>query len=181
MKRIALFALLLFALLAAAEAQPKRARGRAGSIREADQKTVDAAQVPEAVRQAQNVAFPGLSVTRWEQRSGKNNQQNFTHYVAVFQQDSRTTRARYDGNGKSVAVTKFFTANDAPQVVTSAAARYTGYSLVGGEEAVTDKGTFYRARFRQGAKKLTVFLDQTGAEVEKKNQPKLLEIEDEGN
>ncbi|HAC24333.1 MAG TPA: hypothetical protein DCE81_05410, partial [Cytophagales bacterium] len=82
MKRIALFALLLFALLAAAEAQPKRARGRAGSIREADQKTVDAAQVPEAVRQAQNVAFPGLSVTRWEQRSGKNNQQNFTHYVA---------------------------------------------------------------------------------------------------
>jgi len=157
MKRIALFALLLFALLAAAEAQPKRARGRAGSIREADQKTVDAAQVPEAVRQAQNVAFPG------------------------FKQDSRTTRARYDSNGKSLAVTKFFTANDAPQVVTSAAARYTGYSFVGGEEVLTDKGTFYRARFRQGAKKLTVFLDQTGAAVEKKNQPKLLDIKDEGN
>ena len=65
--------------------------------------------------------------------------------------------------------------------MTSAAARYTGYSFVGGEEALTDKGTFYRARFRQGAKKLTVFLDQTGAAVEKKNQPKLLDIKDEGN
>ena len=181
MKRIALFALLLFALLAAAEAQPKRARGRAGSIREADQKTVDAAQVPEAVRQAQNVAFPGLSVTRWEQHSGKNNQQNFTHYVAVFKQDSRTTRARYDSKSKSLAVTKFFTADNAPDVVKAAATRYSGYTLAGGEEALTDKGTFYRARFRQGAKKLTVFLDQTGAAVEKKNQPKLLDIKDEGN
>lgn len=181
MKRISLFFLLLVASLVIVQAQPGRARGKAGSIRESNQKAVEAAEVPEAVKQAQDVAFTGLSVTRWEQRSGKSDQRNFTHYVAVFKQDNRTTRARYDSNGKSVAVTKFFTADNAPDVVKSAATRYSGYTLAGGEEAVTDKGTFYRARLRQGAKKLTVFLDQTGAEVEKKNQPKLLDIEDEGN
>lgn len=181
MKRTSLFILFFLAALAAAVAQPTGGRGRAAAIRESNQKTVDAAEVPEAVKQAQDVAFPGLAVTRWEQRSGKSDQRNFTHYVAVFKQESRTTRARYDSNGKSVAITKFFTADNAPDVVKSAATRYSGYTLAGGEEALTDKGTFYRVRFRQGAKKLIVFLDQTGAEVEKKNQPKLLDIEDEGN
>ncbi|MFN5169656.1 MAG: hypothetical protein ACK5DD_08530 [Cyclobacteriaceae bacterium] len=181
MKRTFLFLLVLFITLTAAVAQPRGGRGKGGALRETGQKVIDAAQVPEAVKQAQEQTFPGLAVTRWEQRSGKNDQRSFTHYVAVFKQDVRTTRARYDADGKSVALTKLFQAANAPEVVKSAAARYTGYALVSGEESVTDKGTFYRVRFRQGAKKLTVFLDQTGAELTKDKQPKLLDIEEEGN
>ena len=145
-------------------------------------KAVQASDVPEAVRKTFTEKFPGVTVTRWERRNVSNKKgTSVTRYIAVFTQEGLSARARFADNGTALSSSRYFNPGKAPEPVQVAAKRYEGFSLTGGEEIRTGKEgkLFYRVRFRKGAQKLVVFLDDTGAEVTRDKAPEELK-EDEG-
>lgn len=168
--------IMLVALSTAVMAQ----RGERGKF-QANGKVVDASAVPEAVKNTQAQNFPGTTVNRWELHSSSNAKKSFQKYVAIYMQDGLRARARYKEDGTALSSSKYFNAEKAPEVVKTAATRYSGYTLNAGEEVKTfAKGkTFYRVRFRKGGQRMVVLLDEAGNEVTKDKAPEEA-LEDEG-
>lgn len=158
-------------------AQKKQAAG----LSNASAKVVDAASVPEAVKNAQETYFPGMPVTQWEFHEATSKKNNtYSKYVAVFKQHELVTRARYKTDGSSISSSNYFGPKKAPQVVLDAQSRYSGYKLAGGAQIRVSKSgkTFYKIKFVKGATKMFVYLDESGNEVTKDKAPEeVVEVE----
>jgi hypothetical protein len=128
---------------------------------------MDPAQIPAAVKTAQESSFPGIAVTQWEVRSKTGPGQFVSKYTAVFSVDSKMIHARYKGDGTLVSSLKFFEGEEAPSVVKSLGSKYNEYALRTTVEIKTyAKGkVFYRAYFYKGKKKTVVYVDDNGKEL----------------
>ncbi len=143
---------------------------------------VDAAEVPQAVLDAQEGYFAGLTVNLWEKQSASARDRSGARYVANFQLDSQKARARYYANGTGISATSYYAAKELPQNIQDAtASNYGGYRLNSGEKIMllSNNKTIYRLRLRQGAQKLVVYVDVNGKEISPENVPTDVK-EDEG-
>ncbi|MFM8739506.1 MAG: hypothetical protein ACKOC0_04800 [Cytophagales bacterium] len=166
-------------------AQPSKRRGanpaREGKI--AGQ-TIDASQVPDAVKNA--FAATGVAAERWEKQeaNGKHGK-SFTKYVAVYTQGGMRVRARFREDGTALSTSKYMKADQLPASIKSAAdAKAQGQQVMGGEEVKTKKGeTFYRIFSRGGGSRTVSMFDAKGQPVTREKMSddlKDLEGEEEG-
>jgi hypothetical protein len=152
--------------------------------RKNEQKQIEPAQIPSAVKTSHATAFPAVTVTRWEVRDMVANRKYVTKYVAVFEADNNTIRARYKGDGTLVSSSKYFEGENAPSQIKNLGSKYNEHTLRKGEEIKTyAKGKiFYRAHFYKGKKKTVVYTDDSGKEiVNDKVPPEVKEDEDVEN
>lgn len=162
-----------------ATAQRQRLAGKRSSA----MSPVEAAQVPDVVKKAQETAFPGIAVTRWEYREATGKKENtVSRYVAIFKQGELRARARYQKDGAAVSSSKYFGPKTAPEVITKALSRYPDFELVSGSQTFVSKSskTFYRVRMTRGTSRLIVYLDEAGNEVTKDKAPAEATDDDDG-
>lgn len=175
--------ILLLILLMAFGAQAQKARGKGKQIQAAAFEKIDAAQVPEAVKNSFNAGFQNVTDVRWEKHSatGKGGK-TFTKYVAVYNQEGIRSRARFKEDGTALSSSKYMGAQKLPDNVKNAAAsKNPGFTVMGGEEVKTKKGeTYYRVRMRKGTSRLSTLFDANGNEVTKDKVPDEAK-EDEGD
>ncbi len=135
---------------------------------------VDASAVPQAVRDAQEKFFAGITVTYWEKQTASAKNKSGDRYVANFKKDGQNTRARYYTNGTGISATSYYTAKQLPQAIQDAAkTNYAAYTLTSGEQIqlLNQSKSFYRIRLRKGAQKLVVYVDGNGKELSKDSVP----------
>ncbi|HEY5826154.1 MAG TPA: hypothetical protein VIT44_17400 [Cyclobacteriaceae bacterium] len=147
--------------------------------RKSDQKQIDPSEIPSAVKTSQSTSFPTVTVSRWEVRDVIANRKYVTKYVAVFEADDNTIRARYKGDGTLVSSSKYFDGEHAPSQIKNLGSKYNEYTLKNAEEIKTySKGrVFYRAHFYKGKKKTLVYTDDSGKEIA--NDKVLAEVKEE--
>ncbi len=144
-------------------------------------KKVDAAEVPQAVLDAQESYFAGTTVNLWEKQSASARDRSGARYVANFQLDGQKARARYYANGTGISATSYYVAKELPQDIQDAAAtNYGGYRLNSGEKIMllNQNETIYRLRLRKGAQKLVVYVDENGDEISRSEVPDEVEAEE---
>lgn len=142
--------------------------------------TIDAAQVPANVKSSFESDFSGVNLIRWEKYNG------FIKYVAVFDNSEKVRcRARYKEDGKGISATTYFwfpNVKKVPQGIKNyASSKYPDYKLVGAEKEMSlkDKSKYgYRVKLRKGGKKVTVWLDENGKEIDKNSLSKDLITEE---
>jgi hypothetical protein len=128
---------------------------------------IDAAQVPDAVKNAFTVQ---AAEVRWEKKEPKGKGGKVkVRYVAIYTQDEVRTRARFKEDGTVLSSTRYLKPEQLPAAIQSAAtAKNAGAKLMGGEEVTTKKKEiYYRVRLRNGGTKIVSFYDANGAEVKK--------------
>jgi len=143
---------------------------------------VDASEVPQAVLDAQESYFSGITVNVWEKQSASARDRSGARYVANFQLDGQKTRARYYANGTGISATSYYVAKELPQnIQDAAAANYSDYRLNSGEEIMllNQNETIYRLRLRKGAQKLVVYVDENGDEISRSEVPDEVEAEED--
>lgn len=158
---------LMLVLVLGASAQEKKRLGEAKKAKLAAL-TVDASQVPDAVKNA--FAATGATATRWEKHEAKGkSEKSYVKYVAIYDQDGIRSRARYKEDGTALGTSKYMKADQLPANVKSAAeAKAQGMKLMGGEEFKTKKGeVFYRVVARGGGSKTVSVFDSNGQPVTK--------------
>ncbi|MBS1554713.1 MAG: hypothetical protein JSU09_07295 [Bacteroidetes bacterium] len=178
---------ILVALIAVASyAQPGKRRG-AGQAREGriSGQTIDASQVPDAVKNT--FAATGATALRWEKHEAKGKAaKSWVKYVAVYDQDGKRCRARFREDGSAMSSSKYMKADQLPANIKSASeAKAQGQRVMGGEEIKTKKGeTFYRVMSRGGGSRTVSVFDANGQPVTKEKMPEDLkdsEGEEEGD
>lgn len=141
---------------------------------------VNASEVPQAVLDAQNQYFAGITVNLWEKQSASFRDKSGERYVANFQNSGQKTKARYYTNGTGGTATAYYIAKELPQAIQNAAnSNYPNYKLLSGEmiTTLTNNKSVFRIRLRSGAKKLVVFLDANGNEIAPNSLPDEVTIE----
>ena len=141
---------------------------------------VDASEVPQAVLDAQNQYFPGITVNFWEKQSASFRDKSGARYVANFQNNGQKTKARYYSNGTGGTATAYHVAKELPQAIQNAAAsNYPNYKLLSGEQitALAKSKSAFRLRLRNGAQRLVVFVDANGNELSANSLPNELTTE----
>jgi len=135
--------------------------------RKSNAQQIDPAQIPSAVKTSQASAFPNAAVAQWEIRNLSGNKKFVSKYIAVFEQEGQSIRARYKGDGTIVSSSVFFDAQNAPDQIKNLAAKYDNHDLKKAERIKTyaKEKTFYRAFFQKGRKTLVVYTDETGKEL----------------
>lgn len=138
------------------------AQRKGGASRE-----IDAAQIPTAVKSAQESSFPKITVKNWSMRNVTGPGQIISKYIAVFESEGKTIRARYKGDGTLVSSSKYFAAAQAPSVIKNLGSKYNDQELKSAEEIKTyvKAKVFYRAHFYKGKKKIVVYVDDNGKEL----------------
>ena len=179
MKKITTFILItLVALTSYAQGGKRKGLARAGASQ------IEAAQVPDAVKNAFTLQ---AADTRWEkvELQGKAGKAH-VHYVAIYTQDGTKARARFKEDGTAMGTSRYMGAQKLPEVIQSAAkAKNPGAIVRGGEEFTAKDGkVFYRVRLKNGSSKITSVFDSSGGEVTKdqiREEMKQGEEEDGGN
>lgn len=141
---------------------------------------VDVADVPEAVTTVQEANFPGVSVRQWKKQSLTVQTKSGAQYLAVFNSEGMNTRARYTEVGKGLSAYTSIALTAVPEaIMASINQNYSDYQLIRVAKVTSLKSSqfVYRINLRNGAKKLTVFLDKNGNEMSKDSLP--TEIEEE--
>lgn len=176
MKTLTTFTLLVF-LAFSSYAQGGKKKG----VQSASANKIDAALVPDAVKNAFTV--PATDV-RWEKHEAKGKEgKSRVRYVAIYTQDGLRTRSRFKEDGTPLSSSKYMGAQKLPAAVQAAAtAKYPAAKLMGGEEFTSKKGmTYYKVRLRNGNSKITSFYNADGSEVKKdKVSDEDKETEEEG-
>ncbi len=172
--------ILVVAFTTDAQVRRRGAQAREGKL---SGQTVDASQVPDAVKSA--FAATGSTATRWEKHEGKG-KKTIGRYVAVYTQDGMRGRARFREDGTAMSSSKYMKAEQLPVAIKSAAeAKAQGQKVIGGEELKTKKGEiFYRVFSRGGGSRTVSVFDANGQPVTKDKMPEDLsesEGEDEGD
>ncbi len=165
MKRITITILITFLALNSYAQRDRGKRGR--GMYSAGISQVDAAQVPEAVRNAFTTQVPDL---HWEKLESKGKAgKSHVRYVAVYKEDGIAIRKRFKEDGTPMSSSKYMGAQKLPVAVqTAASAKNPGAKLIGGEELTTKKGqVYYRVRLRNGNSKINSLFDANGSEVTK--------------
>lgn len=142
--------------------------------------TIDAGQVPANVKSSFESDFGGVNLIRWEKYNG------FIKYVAVFDNsDQIRSRARYKEDGKGISATTYYwlkKVDKLPQGIKDyASSKYSGYKISAAEKEMSlqDKSKYaYRLKLRKGATKVTVYLDESGKELDKNSLSKDLTTEE---
>jgi uncharacterized membrane protein YkoI len=157
---------------------------RRGGAQAAGVTKIEAAQVPDAVKNAFAVQ---ATDTRWEKHeaTGKAGKSH-VRYVAIYTQDGVKARSRFKEDGTPMSSSKYMGAAKLPAAIQSAATtKNPGAKLVGGEELKTKDGkVYYRVRLRNGGSRITSVFDANGAEVTKDKMTEEIkdgEEEDGGN
>lgn len=180
MKKITLLA---FILLIAFGVQAQKPRTKGKQLQAAAFEKIDAAQVPDAVKNSFTSSFQNAADVRWEKHSatGKGGK-TFLKYVAIYTQDGIRARARFKEDGTSLSSSKYMGGQNLPENIRNAAAsKNPGCTVMGGEEVKTKKGgTYYRVRMRKGTSRLNTLFDANGNEVTKDKEPEETK-EDEGD
>ncbi len=186
MKKTTLLLVLVFAGISvfAQDKAKGREKGKAkAELKSAGFQQIDAAQVPDAVKNSFTQSTPGVTGVTWQKHTAKGKaDKSFTKYVAVYTVDGKTARARFREDGTAMSSSKYMGAQKLPENIrTTATTKNPGFELVGGEEVKTKKGqTFYRVRMKKGSSKLTTLYDANGNEVVKDKEPEEAK-EDEGD
>lgn len=159
-------------------------RGKA-KVLAAGGKAIDAAQVPEAVKNSFSSAFPSATAVRWEKHGAVTQKRTYVKFVAVYTHEELRCRARYKEDGTALSSSKYFGPNKTPEAIkTAVTSRFSGFTVTGSEEITTKDGkVFYRTRLRKGASKVITYTDAEGNEVKKDKAPQEVtdgEEEDEG-
>lgn len=135
-------------------------------------------EVPQVVRDAQEALFPGVAVRTWRKRSAEGQRIAKTTFLAIFNQDKINTRVQFaeDGTGISVYATYAEAALPAP-IQASLTTTYSDYRLTGAAEITALKSgkSGFRLRFRDGAKKLVLWVDENGQEITGTQTPDVVE------
>ncbi len=174
--------ILVVAFTTDAQVRRRGAQAREGKL---SGQTVDASQVPDAVKSA--FAAIGPTATRWEKHEAKGKSaKSFVKYVAVYTQDGMRGRARFLEDGTAMSSSKYMKAEQLPVAIKSAAeAKAQGQKVMGGEEIKTKKGeTYFRVFSRGGGSRTVSVFDANGQPVTKDKMPEDLsesEGEDEGD
>jgi hypothetical protein len=155
--------ILLVAFTTDAQVRRRGAQAREGRV---SGQTVDASQVPDAVKSA--FAAMGSTATRWEKHAAKG-KKTIVRYVAVYTQDGMRGRARFREDGTAMSSSKYMKAEQLPVAIKSAAeAKAQGQKVMGGEEIKTKKGeTYYRVFSRGGGSRTVSVFDANGQLVTK--------------
>lgn len=141
-------------------------QGKKG-VYKANSATIDASQVPDAVKQAFTVTAIDL---KWEKRTMQGKKGNeHTHYVAVYTQNGMRVRSRFKADGSKLSTSRYMRAANIPTVVATAATnKNSGAKLMGAEEITTKSGDLiYRVRLRNGSTKISTLLNAQGTEISK--------------
>jgi uncharacterized lipoprotein NlpE involved in copper resistance len=141
-------------------------QGKKG-VHKANAASIDASQVPDAVKQAFSVTTSDL---KWEKHTlqGKKGNEH-TRYVAVYTQAGTRMRSRFKADGSKLSTSRYMRAASVPATVaTSATNKNQGAKLMGAEEITTKNGdVVYRVRLRNGSTKISTLLNAQGTEISK--------------
>jgi hypothetical protein len=162
--------LLIIALAFSTQAQGRKRAGLAREAREGkvSGQTIDASQVPDAVKNA--FSATGATAIRWEKHEAKGkSEKSSVKYVAIYDQNGIRSRARYKEDGTALSSSKYLKADQLPANIKSAAeTKAQGMKVMGGEEFKTKKGeVFYRVFTRGGGSKTVTVFDSNGQPVTK--------------
>lgn len=142
---------------------------------------IDVSEVPAIVLDEQRANFPEATVRVWKKQTVKGKRgNNGLNYIAEFLSGNQTARARYTKDGKGVVAVIAYSANTLPQGIKDvAAADYSDMTLVKGENLTALKSgtSFFRVHLRKGAKKVIVYTDENGNEIQPQNVPE--EVQEE--
>lgn len=135
------------------------------------EKTVSKQEVPQAVLEAFNAAYPGAAIKEYSEES-ENGQ---TYYEISCTFEGRKIDAVYNPDGSVSAIEEVIPVSSLPQAVTQAIAREVPqFSLNLAEKITKEGGTFYEV-------KLLNTKDQKNYELQFSNTGKLIEKEEKKN
>lgn len=179
MKRITfLMVLILSAGMVFAQVNKNQAK----KIKKAPTVKIDAAKVPQAVKDAQTKKFSGISEIKWKMKLIKKQEQTMNSYSAHFKQNGMKTIAHYKPDGTAVAVISHISLQNVPQTIVSTVANnYPGFKpkLAVKIEVLSKSITQYRLTLLKPAAKLILYVDETGNDAQKANIGKEVMGEDE--
>lgn len=137
---------------------------------------IEASAVPSEVSDAFNQKFPDVKDVRWELHTATSGEHSGDKYVCIFDNaDNIRSRARYRNDGKGISATTYFwfkNVEKLPQAIKDfCAINYEGFKLSAGELEMSLKKdrSAYRIKLRKGRTKITVWLDESGNEINEKN------------
>jgi hypothetical protein len=181
------FLLLIVIVAAMLPAWAQKDKGKAKGNKGGNFEKVDAAQVPDPVKNAFTSANPGVTAT-WEKHSARGKADKpFTKYVAVFTTaDGNKSRARYREDGTAMTSSKYMKAEKMPDNVKKGMkSKYPDFTPTAAENVKGKDGkSMYRIKSKKGSAKLTTYFDENGNEITKEkvsDDVKDGEDEEEGN
>lgn len=164
----------LIAVASYAQHGKRRGGGQAREGRMSGQ-TIDASQVPDAVKSA--FATTGATAIRWEKQDAKGKAaKSWVKYVAVYDQNGNRVRARFREDGTAMSTSTYMKADQLPAVIKAAAeSKAQGQRIMLGEEIKTKKGEiYYRVISRGGGSRTISIFDANGQPVSKEKMPEEL-------
>lgn len=136
---------------------------------------VDAGRVPQAVRSAFAVKFPGVANINWEMEDKKDYEANFTRGGAEWS-------ATFTPAGAWLETEHKLAAKDLPAAVHKGiAANYPGHELKEAEQTDTPMGTFYEVELTKAGSKYEVVFTAEGSVMKAKDEGRKRGEKDEDN
>jgi hypothetical protein len=126
---------------------------------------VEAAQVPQAVKDAQAKKFPGTSQIRWQMKVVKTKTGPKKDFISLFKHDELRTKAHYKADGTPLLIVHLLPANKVPSgIVSTVNGNYSGFTLKHGRkiEILTKNTVVYRLVLTKPAAKLVLYVDESG-------------------
>ena len=126
---------------------------------------VEAAQVPQAVKDAQAKKFPGVVQIRWQMKAVKTKTGSQKDFIALFKDGELKTKVHYKADGTPLLVVHSLPANKVPSgIVSTVGNNYPGFTLKHGRkiEILTKNTVVYRLALTKPAAKLFLYVDESG-------------------
>lgn len=125
---------------------------------------VDTDRVPQAVRAAFTMKFPGVANIKWEMEDKKDYEANFTR-------DGVEWSATFSPAGAWLETEHKLPAKDLPAAVHKGiAANYPGHELKEAEQSDTPMGTFYEVELTKAGSRYEVVFNAEGSVMKSKDE-----------
>lgn len=136
--------------------------------------SVDASDVPGAVRSAHESHFSGTNLREWKRQTLATKDGSYSAYIAIFKDGSQNWRARYKETGEAVSAYTFHFPKKAPADIAEAAQEaHPDYALKSVEEfrLLQKDVTLFKTSLRKGGSRVIAWFDEDGDMIDANNIP----------